>query len=1013
MEHKFIIDKEINLNDSDFLKTKIYSKNMTDIINNSVSNKVFTIGLFGNWGTGKSSLIKTSENDFETENKKKVNKEKQVKFITYDAWQYVNDSFRRMFLRKLREGLKYEETDLMKKFYENESTIVGSKYQLSSTRLTFIICGLIILLIILIFLPFNIEFKIPVYAIFTLLGLLITIISGAFHQLKISVTKPYLFAPEQFEECFKEIASNSLSKTNKVLKWIKDNNSIQNLYKLVIVIDNIDRCSNDVAYNLLTDIKTFLSSEPYSIVFVIPVDDEALKNHIIKNSKGDTDCNKEKEEFLRKFFNVTIRIKPYGETDMYAFAKQICEKSKLNFKPDTINVASKEFATNPRRIIQLLNNLLAEMNYYDVDFAKKNETLICCILIIREEYPEYYKAIINAPKIFNDEYQGDEEYIKRFIRIAQTALGKIEIANLSRVLTNSYHQFDDIATDIKDAIETFNAEKVLSVWNQEKERISDYIFDRLDNAIKNNLIDTDLVAYFDLIAQINAAYPIETHFTKKIDEKIVPYLSTVISKTKNHDNLCKYALSREEQGYCKLKEEIIRPITIDNGFESRKYMQSLFTAVLIHFNDKESLMKLSPIYNIHHSFINKAIDFSEEQFEYLISDKYIQDRLDELPRQEDNEILLDTETEEYQKIKWLFENKKNISTITYDCFFAKIIGTTNYNLKMIGKSVDDIAEILDFSNPILKLIPDKRLKEQPQSLYNLIVNDRWIISPRYVNSIDPPLQEPYYRQNNFIDECIATDSHIQNIIDFVINIYRISNNNTKVKNEIDKLLKKYSLNKEFVQLIEKKFTLQPILDSIFDTNDNFSDKDRLAVLLHCFNQEDNKGIYIIADAKSKEKLDKLLTYAQKENSTEVFSLLETLIAQEHYKSILTTLIVAKDSFFANSLPQQILKLAITSFKKENCNDYADNFEFLSVIMQNGTIVQKGYVVKILSEKLDDNQDLEQTLNLIDTMENISDFDSSGLLHSHLDRYQKDNKDSIMPDISDKIKGLKEKTKINK
>ncbi|OAV64742.1 hypothetical protein Barb6XT_02687 [Bacteroidales bacterium Barb6XT] len=183
--------------------------------------------------------------------------------------------------------------------------------------------------------------------------------------------------------------------------------------------------------------------------------------------------------------------------------------------------------------------------------------------------------------------------------------------------------------------------------------------------------------------------------------------------------------------------------------------------------------------------------------------------------------------------------------------------------------------------------------------------------------------------------------------------------------------------------------------------------------MHCFNQEDNKGIYIIADAKSKEKLDKLLTYAQKENSTEVFSLLETLIAQEHYKSILTTLIVAKDSFFANSLPQQILKLAITSFKKENCNDYADNFEFLSVIMQNGTIVQKGYVVKILSEKLDDNQDLEQTLNLIDTMENISDFDSSGLLHSHLDRYQKDNKDSIMPDISDKIKGLKEKTKINK
>jgi hypothetical protein len=251
MNNKFILDKEINLNENDFLKTKIYADNLTKIIKNSESNKVFTIGLFGNWGTGKSSIIKTSANDFD---------QQKVKFITYDAWQYVNDSFRRMFLRKLREDLQYEETDLMKKFYENESTDVGNKYQLSSFRLAFILSGLILLLAILIFLPFKIEFKAPIYAIFTLLGLLITIISGAFHQLKISVTKPHLFAPEQFEECFKEIVSNSLAKTNEVLKWVKGDKSIQNLEKLVIVVDNIDRCSNDVAYNLLTDIKTFLSS---------------------------------------------------------------------------------------------------------------------------------------------------------------------------------------------------------------------------------------------------------------------------------------------------------------------------------------------------------------------------------------------------------------------------------------------------------------------------------------------------------------------------------------------------------------------------------------------------------------------------------------------------------------------------------------------------------------------------------------------------------------------------------
>lgn len=122
MNRKFILDKEVNLNDCDYLKTKVYSDNLTSIINNTDADKVFTIGLFGSWGTGKSSIIETSKQDFD---------QTKTKFITYDAWQYVNDSFRRMFLRKLREDLKYEETDLMKKFYENESIDVGDKYRIS------------------------------------------------------------------------------------------------------------------------------------------------------------------------------------------------------------------------------------------------------------------------------------------------------------------------------------------------------------------------------------------------------------------------------------------------------------------------------------------------------------------------------------------------------------------------------------------------------------------------------------------------------------------------------------------------------------------------------------------------------------------------------------------------------------------------------------------------------------------------------------------------------------------
>src|SRR5262245_32194680 len=138
MTKKFILDKEINLKDYDFLKTGVYAENLTNIIKNTENDRVFTIGLFGNWVTGKSSIVETSKQDFD---------QSRIKFVTYDAWQYANDSFRRMFLRKLREELKYDETDLMKKFYENESMDVGNKYELSPSRLGMILGAEIILLV--------------------------------------------------------------------------------------------------------------------------------------------------------------------------------------------------------------------------------------------------------------------------------------------------------------------------------------------------------------------------------------------------------------------------------------------------------------------------------------------------------------------------------------------------------------------------------------------------------------------------------------------------------------------------------------------------------------------------------------------------------------------------------------------------------------------------------------------------------------------------------------------------
>ncbi len=68
---KFIPDSEINLleKENDILGTSVYVETIRQIVENPDIPTPYTIGLFGSWGSGKSSIIKTLKEIYEKENK--------------------------------------------------------------------------------------------------------------------------------------------------------------------------------------------------------------------------------------------------------------------------------------------------------------------------------------------------------------------------------------------------------------------------------------------------------------------------------------------------------------------------------------------------------------------------------------------------------------------------------------------------------------------------------------------------------------------------------------------------------------------------------------------------------------------------------------------------------------------------------------------------------------------------------------------------------------------------------
>lgn len=947
MKRKFVIDEEISfLKENDILKTKVYADSLVKIIKNTPQDKVFTIGLFGSWGSGKSSIIKTAKDTIETEDDK-------VKFITYDAWKYVNDSFRRMFLLKIQQELKQGQTEVMQRFYQSESVETDPKVSISPNGLLTLVVILMAITFLLLQTNWHVDLKIGLSSLIGLIGLFITIKNGIFQQLKIQISKPIIFAPEQFELCFREMISKSLKKRGvaddvytKLVDYTKTGEcSITNLKKLVIVIDNIDRCHNEMAYQLLTDIKTFLSDEKLNVVFIIPVDDEALKRNIFSNNN----CNKEKEEFLRKFFNVTLRIKPHQTTELNSYARELNDRNKLGFNANTIALCCKEFAKNPRRIIQLFNNLSSELAQYSNDFAKKNESAICAVLILREEYPDYYNKVIDNPSIFrNFETDKKEEDIASFMRFVGSIAREIELKDLHQILTNSDAVFEAIPEPLKESIYSYDAEETIKFIKSNDESKSD-ILALITRNIKediNSKADVQIINSLEFVSTLSVHIDLERVFLNEINLLYQPYYANFLDRIKDEklEDFCRLALTLHNNGLEDLKSSIIEHVSnTDNVNE--KINELLIKVVFIVFNTDEDSKKLNKLATKVFNTVDiyTDIQYTEAQLNYLFSEELVQAHI--------NAITIG-DNKETEKLLWLFEHKKNITEESYSLLFDKIkelVGVTTNKVK------SDMLAYIKYTKKYLCLIGNNRINN----------SDR-------LKSLNQKIEIRSMRNNSVyvIDDYKDDTDNLHLIIDFYMHIYRISNGVISTEQVKRMCLhdKEYTYS-ELMNLQQNDYDLKAFHNAIMDDND-YSLSDLIPLTEHCLLLKNNTEQPVIDRTIIKNKLNSLLDNIK---NGEVQKLIERLIIDELLKEIVTENIISRDVQYINELPVSLLNLAINSFSEETASSFEDNMEFLAVIASKGSAEQKNKLVGILTGNITGKKHLDKTFDILEEIELNKDY----------------------------------------
>lgn len=364
----------------------------------------FTIGLFGKWGSGKTTILNALRKKMQDNNKD------NIAVVSFDVWKYEGDSLRRTFLKEIAKQLQKnlpKNYELNERLEKSIQKIIEKGKFVYNWKLLLPLFGIIVLISIFLYFKYPQNFGTYLSILFggvtSFSVLFVWIIQQAIKSETTVFSSERLQDPYEFEEEFR-----------KITKGISPKN-------LLVIIDNLDRCIHGKAVELLSTIKTFLAKdvdvdENNKCIFLIACDDEAIKTHLknvysinqnstINNTSNDTSFSA--DEFLRKFFNVSLQIPDFIDAELQTYTEDLLKEIDIPqfTSPNISYVITTAFRDNPRQIKQFINILITsfylaqereggpEPLIIPKGTITENVAFLAKFLIIHQKYPEEYNTI--------------------------------------------------------------------------------------------------------------------------------------------------------------------------------------------------------------------------------------------------------------------------------------------------------------------------------------------------------------------------------------------------------------------------------------------------------------------------------------------------------------------------------------------------------------------------------------------------------------------------------------------
>ena len=464
----------------DLFENKSQEKIASVISYEVIKNPDFKIiGIDGEWGSGKSNLVKLIE--------KKL--EKSHKFFVYDVWGHQEDEQRKSILIELTELIK-SEPNLVKKTnnWDNKLKLLLAKSKETKTiNQPYLSIGFIFSLLSIVYIPTVNVFKDSMVDFFEikrwywkllLVAFPILIVIGIYlwnlvknwinrkgfcKSFKLSAEETFqVYTNKQREETKIETISENEPSVREFQKWMQEiDDDLQ--MPIVIVFDNFDRLPKKHILSIWSSIHIFFAENGYSkIKVIIPFDREHIQNAFKDLNNGE---NKSfGEDYVNKTFDIVFRVTKPIMSDWKKFFEEQwkkafteCDEIEMNLVIQVYEFLNRRIT--PREIISFINEVLT-IKLLD---EKYKERYIGIFILQKDKILENpLKAVSDYKEILGGLYHiysNDKEYPKQLTAIiyhieVDKALELIYTQELREsMLKNDIQKFNEICkADFIDSI---------------------------------------------------------------------------------------------------------------------------------------------------------------------------------------------------------------------------------------------------------------------------------------------------------------------------------------------------------------------------------------------------------------------------------------------------------------------------------------------------------------------------------------------------------------------------------